>query len=196
MDLITELRDDLRSDNLNRLWQKHGRWIIYAAVSMVAITAGMVYSKHHRNQVAMKATAIYMDATRATLAGNHEEAVKLLDSIDLPDKSEFKSLVLMKKAQALTSAGKQNEAAAVTKELAARSDIYGDIGKLMSGEGLDDTTKTPLASLRKEWQAWRLVDAGKQEEAALLFSSLAENEDVPQSQRDRVEMMAVALGKE
>ncbi len=194
MDLMTELRDDMRSQNLTDLWKKHGRWVIYAAVSVVIVTAGMVYAKHYREQSAMAVTAQYFEASRAFANKDYDRAVTLLDAVDVSKSSEFYSLVLLKKVQALSLAGKQKEADVVAAELAARTDVYGDAGALLAHDAKLPDAATPLNDIRTEWKAWQLIDAGKTSEAVKIFTDLAANDKAVASQRERADMMVVYLG--
>ena len=48
--LLFEINQDMRADRMGALWKNYGRWVIYAAVSIVIVTAAMVYWKHHQRE--------------------------------------------------------------------------------------------------------------------------------------------------
>ncbi len=194
MDLMTELRDDMRSQNVTNLWKKHGRWVIYAAVSVVIVTAVLVYMKQHREQSAMAATGQYFEANRALANKEYDKAVTLLDAVEVSKNSEFYSLVLLKKAQVLNLAGKKLQADEAAAELAVRSDIFADVGSLLAKDAKALDMATPLKDMRAEWQAWTLLDAGKTMEALAIFTRLAADDKILPSQRERAEMMVSYLG--
>ena len=194
-DLFQEIMDDVRADRIGEAWSKHGRWVIYAAISIVMITAAMVYWKHHQREVAMEYTAHYIDATEALAKGDGATALVSLDKINPPKSSGYYGLVLLKKVQSHQMLGHADVAKKLLGELAVREDTYGDVGKILQGGGGKniENKNAPLAFSRQEWEAWRLLESGKEKEAAELFQAIASVEKAPPTLRERAQMMVLHL---
>lgn len=189
-DLFQEIMDDVRADRAGELWKKYGKWVIYAAVSIVIVTAAVVFWNYHKRETAMRETAIYLSATEALEKGDGTRALALLDGMSVSGKSPFYSLVLLKKSQSLEAMGKHDDAKKMLVELAARNDIYGDIGKVMLGNADAPKEAAPLLYTRSEWAAWDLVAKGDNAKAAEQFALLAKKENAPANLRERAHMMA------
>jgi len=191
-DLFQEIMNDVRSDRIGDAWNKHGRWLIYAAVSIVIVTAALVYWNQHKRTVAMRQTALYFEATELLAKGEAASAIQSLDKISVPEKSTYYGLVLLKKSQAQTMLGKDDEAKKLLTTLAARNDLYGDVGKVMLKDGTKEDSKkaTALQFTRLEWAAWDLAGKGENEKAAQQFAELGKMEAVPATMRERAGMMA------
>ena len=194
-DLLQELMDDVRADRTQDLWKKYGKWVIYTAISIVIITAASVYWTHHKREQAMRQTALYLEASELLAKGDGAQAIKSLEQISVPTRSSYYGLVLLKKAQAQSALGKEEDAQKTLTELAGRGDVYADVGKAMLKNMLADDAKksSPLQFTRSEWAAWDLVGKGQNAKAAEQFSALAKMPDVPSTLRDRALMMETYL---
>lgn len=188
-DLLSEIMDDVRADRAGDLWKKHGRWVIYTAVSIVLITAVLVYWNHHKRTVAMRETAIYLQATDLLTKGEAETALQTLDKISVREKSEFYGLVLVQKFQALTLLGKKDDAQKVLSELGSRNDTYGDVGRILMKDTTAGNKNSPLHLSREEWAAWELLAKGDDSKALAQFAALASDAGAPATLHDRVRMM-------
>lgn len=191
-DLMQELMDDMRADRVGNLWNKYGKWVIYTAVSIVIVTAVVVYINHYKRNTAMEQTSYYFRATAALAKGEAKEALMALEMISVPDNSTYYGMVLLKKAQAQQMLGNDTEAHALLTELAKRGDMFGDVGKvLLKDEATPDAKRTTaLQFTRLEWAAWDAAEKGNKTEAAKQFASLAAMENAPTSLRERAGMMA------
>lgn len=191
-DLFQEIMDDVQADRAALLWKKYGRFVIYAAVSVVVITAVMVFINHQKRETAMRDTAQFFTANELLEKGEASAALALFEKMSLSERSAYHGLVTLKKAQALSKMGKAEEASKMYAELARHNDVYGDIGKIYTGQKTDDS-KTPLRFSRMEWAAWDTLSKGDSAKAAEQFALLAANEAAPASQRDRAGMIATYL---
>ncbi len=191
-DLLQELMNDVRADRTQDLWKKYGKWVIYAAVSIVILTAVSVYWSYHKREEAMRQTALYLEANDLLAKGDAAQALKSLEQISVPARSSYYGLVLLKKAQAESALGKGDEAQKTLAELAKRGDVYADVGKSMLKDAPAEDAKkvSALQFTRSEWAAWDLLGKGQNVKAAEQFSALAKMPDVPATLRDRALMMA------
>jgi hypothetical protein len=191
-DLLQEFMSDMRADRMDTLWQKYGRWVIYSAISIVMITALVVYISHYKRENAMKQTALYFQATAALAKGEAEEALMTLDKISVPESSTYYGLVLLKKIQAKIVLDKENEAQQLLSLLSKRDDVYGDVGKVLLGDdqALDSEKAGALQFTRLEWAAWGAAEKGDKAGAAKRLADLTAMENAPASMRDRTSMMA------
>lgn len=192
MDLLTEIKEDLRADRASDLWSRYGKWIIYTAVSIVIATAIAVYYKHHSRETAMKNTQVYFDANRLFASGNGVQALAALEQVSASKGSEIYSMVLLKKIEIWQSLGKNKEAEDAIHELAEKNNVYGDVGRVLSGKeaALSDAKLPVLNYSLQEHRAWALLAAGKKEEAAKQFKNIADHDDAPETLRDRARMVS------
>lgn len=192
VDLFNEINDDIRADRANELWRTYGKWVIYGAISVVIVTAMVVFGKDYERGRAMEQTAVYFAATDLLAKGEASAAASMLNEIRVDDNSPYYSLVLLKKAEAYQMAGNGEEAQKNLAKLASRKDAYGEIGKILLQDGVDDKASrgAVLTDLRNEWRAWEMAEKGETLKAAEAFGQLALSETAPASQRERALMMA------
>ncbi|MDX2073687.1 MAG: tetratricopeptide repeat protein [Alphaproteobacteria bacterium] len=191
-DLLQEIIEDVRAERANALWTKYGKWMIYTAVSIIIITAMMVYWSHHKRETAMRQTALYLEATDLLARGDAAHAMMSLEKISVPERSAYYGMVLLKKAQAQHMLGKKDDAQKTFETLAKRDGVYGAIGKAMLKTPVDKTLEktAPLQMTQREWSAWDAVSKGQDAKAAEQFAAIAAIPDVPATMHDRALMMA------
>jgi len=191
-DLLKEIMDDVHADRMGDAWSKHGKWVIYLAVSIVLVTAAVVYWNHHKRETAMNNTSQYFTAAELLAKGEASAAYALFDKMSLPQNSTYYSLVLLKKAEALSLQGKHDEAKKLYGELADRNDLYGDVGKIFMKQAMTPESKNDnaLQFSRLEWAAWDSAAKKDNAKAAEQFAVLAKMESAPSTLRDRAAMMA------
>lgn len=192
-DLLNEIMQDMQADRMQQLWSKYGKWVIYTAVSIVIVTAVMVYWNHHQRNQSMRATALYFEAVTALSQGDGKTALDALNKMSLPSKSSYTSLVLLKKAEAQQLLKQDKEARATLAELSKRNDAYGDTGKILLKSNTADTKTATLQYSLKEWAAWQQVEKGDNVKAAEQFTLLAKMENVPGTIRERALAMSTYL---
>jgi hypothetical protein len=188
----------MKEQRLDALWRKYGGFIILGSVAIVLATAGWTGWNHYAHSKAQAQTTLYLDAIDALDKNDAALAINKLEAITANEKTPFGGLVLLKKIQAYTQAGKADEAQKVQTLLAAQNHVYGDVANMLV-KAVDDkevSKDQPLYFARSEWRAWALLDAGKEQEACALFAALKENSDTPATMRERAKAAITHLGAE
>lgn len=195
-ELFTEIQDSMKEQRLDALWKKFGSVVILGSVAIVLATAAWTGWNHYTHSKAQAQTALYLEAITALDKNDATLAISKLDAIKTNEKTPFGGLVLLKKIQAYTQAGKADDAHKAQILLAAQNHVYGDVANmLVKPSGDKEISKDhPLYFARSEWRAWQLLDAGKKQEAAAAFGALAENNDTPATMRERVKAASAYLG--
>lgn len=80
-ELIDEIKEDVRLDQLVKFWKKYANFIIAGLLLIILVTAGSVFWGHLKNQKNLKHAAFYEEALRAVDAKQHEKAKEILDSL-------------------------------------------------------------------------------------------------------------------
>lgn len=113
-DIFQEVEEDLRRDQLTRLWKKYGIQAIAAAVVAVLLASGVVGWKAYRAAQARTASMKYQEVTSA---GERDSAPKapeeLIASLDAAAKDltgGYKVLAEFERAAALVRSGHADEA--------------------------------------------------------------------------------------
>lgn len=207
-DILLEVDDALRAQQLKALWDKYGQWLLGLMVAVVIATAIGVTWHHYTNKALSEQTA-------ALLAILQDEAVKgdktsaelavLAKKADLP----LRAVVALYHAQKLEQGGDLAAAQETYKKLAvAKSapDIMRDLARVHYVRlGLAQTepeTDELLKMLKPvatkdgnfhasalEMKAMLLGMQGKTDEAAAIYARLVSDETAPPSIRARAKTM-------
>ena len=195
-ELFLEIEESLKADRLDRLWKKFGSYAVIASVGIIVITIAAVAWQHYAHSKAMEQTSLYLQASTALAKNDSKAALEKLNAIHTAEGSAYSGLVLLKKAQAYEMAGQHDEAQKHYALLAKRNDVYGDVGNLMTASADNAPSKeNTLYFSRTEWRAWQLLDGGRKQEAAALFSTLANASDAPMTLRERAQMVSSSMPK-
>jgi hypothetical protein len=198
--LFHELREDLKRDNLKKLWQKHGHLLIVASIAIVVGTGIGVAWKDYRLSQNRALTAQLMQALkvqgRAPQAAALEEVAKAAGS---HPQAALAHLAIA--AKALEADDKKTAAAqyqAITGEEGLRN-----LGRVMAthmaADGIDlpaGANPTPDEAFYDAWreaEAWRLYSKGEKKEAQVHFATLAGDANVVGSERERSREVAAFL---
>ena len=139
-ELIHEVEETLKQQELERIWKSYGSYIIggvIAVVLMTAVISGWNGYKHHTNTKQTAALITAMNGDENQLAAALGDAVSGL-------KSGHRAMAYLGQAGALLHAGKKDEAFAIYKQAAADSKLprqWRDLAVLLSARtqwALDD----------------------------------------------------------
>lgn len=209
--LIREVDDELRHEQFEQLWKKHGNLAIGAAVALVLAVAGWqgwnAWQTKQRSQAGGQFTA----AMQSLQQGKRDEAVAQLGKVAAEGTAGYQVLADFKLADVKLASGDREGAIALFERVAAGpgDDIYRDLAKLKAAYlKLDaaepsaiEASVAPLAAESSPWrhsareiQALAAAKRGDQARATELLRKLADDAAAPQGVRARAAEMLAASG--
>ena len=209
-DIFREIDEELRRDNLLKLWSRYGRYIIAVAVFALVVAGGIVAWRDHQRSERLAQSARYAGALNLVREGKEADAVKVFTAV-AGEGGGYARLASFEEAALLAKSGDREAAAAAYDRIAAASEFDPDLrglAMLLSvlqrmPEADPQATIDRLAPLTASGSPWRpsaieltaLARLKLQDKAGALdlFKSLADDPATPQSLRTRAAEMATAL---
>jgi len=209
-DIFREIDEELRRDNLLKLWSRYGRYIIAIAVFALVVAGGFVAWRDHQLSERRAQSTRYAGALTLAREGKEADAVKVFAAI-AHEGGGYAILAAFEEAALLAKSGDREAAAAAYDRVAAASEFDPDLRGLAvllsvmqrMPEADAQTTIDHLAPLTASGNPWRpsaieltaLARLKLQDKsgALALFKSLADDPATPQSLRARAAEMATAL---
>ncbi|MGE4278129.1 MAG: tetratricopeptide repeat protein [Magnetospirillum sp.] len=161
--LIREVDDDLRQENLHKLWKKYGALMVGGAVAVVLSVAGVQgWQVYQRNQ-AQLASQRFAAAILQVDKGDKVKGADSLQALAAEGNSGYRLLAEMKMAQMKVESGDLAAAIALYEKVAGDSGIdgvYRDLASLKAAylklnvgqvDGLE-ARMTPLAVEASPWR--------------------------------------------
>ena len=209
-DIFREIEDELRRDNLLKLWQRYGKYIIAVAVLALAIAGGVVAWRDHQASERRSQGARYSSALALVREGKAAEAARLF-ALLAREGGGYSLLAAFEEAEMLARSGDRKAAIAVYDRHAGESGIdpeFRDLAELLSVmHGLPDgDPKAAVERLQKltasgnPWRASALdltaaakLKSGDRDGALAIYKELADDLSAPQGLRARAAEMIAAL---
>ncbi|MGC2415337.1 MAG: tetratricopeptide repeat protein [Stellaceae bacterium] len=209
-DIFREIDEELRRDNLLKLWQRYGKYVIGVAVLAIVIAGGIVAWRDHQASERRAQGERYSSALALARAGKDGEAAKLF-ALLAGEGGGYSLLAAFEKAELLAKSGDKKAAVAAYDELAGASGIdpeFRSLAVLLSvTEGLAEGDASaaierlkPLTASDNPWRASALdltaaakLKAGDRGGALAIYKELADDLAAPQGLRARAAEMAAAL---
>jgi hypothetical protein len=208
-DFIREVDEDLRRENLEKLWRKYGTYALGAAVLVVLATAANVGWQRYSASLAVERAHQY-DTALQLLANSEPTAADALLEIAADDDG-YASLALLQAAAVKLEAGDAAGAAAIYERLAKDTDADKQLRDLavilLALHTVDTADPTELTQRLQPFTAddspWRYSAleitallarrGGDIERAKQILTRLADDLNAPQSLRRRATEMLAAL---
>ena len=209
-DIFREIDDELRRDNLLKLWQRYAKYVIALVVLVLLIAGAVVAWRDHLATERRAQATSYSSALMVARAGKEAEAAKLFGSL-AADGSGYSLLAAFQEAALLAKSGDRKAAVAAYDRLAASAAItpeFRDLAVLLSVmQGLPDGNPEaaikrlqPLTENGNPWRASALdltaaakLKAGDRSGALAIYKALADDLTAPQGLRARAAEMTAAL---
>jgi hypothetical protein len=209
-DIFREIEDELRRDNLLRLWSRYGKFVIAAVVVAIIVAGGIVGWRDHRAAERRAQGAQYSGALDLARAGKEADAAKEFAAL-AQQGGGYGLPAAFEQAALLAKSGDRKGAIALYDKLAGDSGIgaeFRDLAVLLSVmHGLPDGDPTAaverLAPLTVSGNAWRpsaldltaaaKLKAGDRAGALAIYQTLADDLAAPQALRARAAELAAAL---
>ena len=209
--LAREIDEELRREQLLKMWEKYGIHIVAAVVLVIAGIGGYKYYDYRRALAAEAAGARLALATRDTVQDRKAEAQKALEEVAATGPGGYAVLARLRLAAASRDAGKTTEAAAAFEAIAKEGGVdplLADYAQLQAAMlRLDGASWTDMQNrlngLAADGNAWRFSarellglaahKAGKADEARKEFQRLLGDRNTPQSIAERARVMMAML---
>jgi hypothetical protein len=209
-DIFREIDEELRRDNLLKLWARY-RWRIVGAVVLALLIAGSIvaWRDHQASERRAEATR-YASALSLARTGKEGDAAKLFAGISQQG-GGYGVLAAFEQAELMARGGDRKGAIAAYDQLAASSKLdpeFRDLAVLLSVmQGFpDEDSKTaidrlqPLTANGNPWRPSALemiaaakLKAGDRNGALDIYKQVADDLAAPQQLRARAAEMTAAL---
>jgi hypothetical protein len=209
-DIFREIDEELRRDNLLKLWQRHGRTIIIVAVVILAAGGGYAAWRQHLDSERKAVSTRYFGALSAIGAGKDADATKMFGDLAQTG-GGFALLARFEQASLMVKSGDKAGAIGIYDSIAKSSDAdpeFRDLAVLLSAmHGMPDTdpktTIARLAPLTESGKPWRPsaleltaaadLKSGDKPAALKIYKELADDLSAPEGLRSRAAELAAAL---
>ena len=209
-DIFREIDEELRRDNLLKLWKLYGKYVILAAVLAVAIAGLIVAWRDHQTAQRREQSVRYSGALALARDGKEADAAKLFAALS-QEGGGYGVLAAFEQAELLAKSGDRKAAAAAYDRIAASSDFepeFRGLATLLSvmnslPEGDPKAAIERLEPLTQSGNPWRAsaleltaaakLKSGDRGGALEIYQKLADDLAAPQRLRARAAEMAAAL---
>ncbi|HTW54651.1 MAG TPA: tetratricopeptide repeat protein [Stellaceae bacterium] len=209
-DIFREIDEELRRDNLLKLWKLYGRYVIAAAVVALLVAGGIVAWRNHE-LAQRQAQSVRYEAGLALLRqGKEAEAAKIFASVG-EEGGSYANLAAFEAAALAAKSGDVKGAVADYDKLAASPDLDPELRNAamllsaMNGFADSDPQKVierlkPLTAGDSPWRYSALdltaaarLKAGDDAGALEIYKQLAADSAAPEGVRGRAAEMAAVL---
>ena len=209
-DIFREIDEELRRDNLLKLWSRYGRYIVALAVLVLLIAGGIVAWRDHQLSERRAQSMRYSSALSLVSEGKDADAAKVFGVI-AQEGGGYGTLAAFEAAELLAKSGDRKEAAAAYDRIAESGGldpVFRQLATLLSVmQGLSDADQhsvidrlAPLTAPGNPWRSTALeltaaarLQAGDKSGALEVYKTLADDLAAPQGTRARAAEMAAAL---
>jgi hypothetical protein len=209
-DIFREIDEELRRENLLKLWSRYGKYIIAAVIAVVLIVGGVVAWRDHQANERRAQGARFTSALALARQGKEADAAKLFGAL-AQEGGGYSVAGAFEHAELLAKSGDRKGAIQAYDKLAGSSDLdpeFRDLAVLLSVmHSLPDSDPKaaverlqPLTASGSPWRASALdltaaakLQADDRSGALEIYRQLADDLAVPQGLRARAAEMAAAL---
>ncbi len=211
-EFLREVDDELRRDKLTGIWSRHGRWIVVGVLAALALFAGYLFWRNHRENVAGREGEQLQTAYDALAAGRPADAAKPLDALTRSSSDGHRALALFTQADVLLQRNDFKGAAAKFGAIVADGRVapaFRDLALIRQTSAEYDALAPQVVIDRLrglavpgnayfgsagEMVAAAYLRAGRRDLAGRMFGQVARDETVPATLRQRAVQMAGLLG--
>ncbi len=212
-DIFQEVDEELRRENLAKLWARYGKYVYALAVLLVLATLAVTQWRHYQLHQREAEGARYIAALNLARQGKDQDAVAAFAAIARQASGGHATLARFEDAALKARAGDVDGAVAIYAALAADGSVdsvYRDVATLLAAQyGLKSGEPTaiiaklaPLTSADNPWHPSALeltalaeLKSGDRAAARTTYQRLADDLAAPQGLRARAAEMLTALAE-
>jgi len=209
-DIFREIDEELRRDNLRKLWSRYGRYIVALAVLVLVAAGGIMAWRDHQLSERRAQSMRYSSALSLVREGKDADAAKVF-AVIAQESGGYAMLASFEEAELLAKSGDRKAAAAAYDRIAVTGgldSVFGELAALLSVmQGTSDADPqsiidrlAPMTSAGNPWRSTALeltaaarLKAGDKSGALEVYKTLADDLAAPQGMRARAAEMAAAL---
>jgi hypothetical protein len=210
-DIFREIDEELRRDNLAKLWSRYGRYVVALTAFVLVVAGGIVAWHDHQLSERRAQSTRYAAALSFVRESKNAEAAKVFATVAQEGGGGYADLALFEEAELLAKSGDRKGAVAAYDRIAAARGLdpaFRDLAVLLSvSHDMPDADPQAmidrLAPMTKAGNPWRPtaleltaaahLKSGDKSGALTLYRSLADDLAAPQGLRARAAEMAAAL---
>jgi hypothetical protein len=212
-DLFREVEDDLRREQIARLWDKYGVYVLAVAAFIVVFVASYNGYRWYQARQATETGAAFFRATEQVNDANYAEAQKGLETLTKDAPRGYRLLAKLELAALHIKEGRRSEAVALYDQVAADSGadaVLRDFARVQgAGLLLDqaepgeisrrlkdlDSDSNPWRYSARELLALAAFRSGNTAESEKLFTKILSDPFAPAEMRKRAESMLALMVK-
>ena len=209
-DIFREIDEELRRDNLVKLWSRYGRYIIALAVVVLVVAGGIMAWRDHQLSEWRAQSIRYASGLTLAKDGKDLEAAKVFATI-AQEGGGYATLAALEEAEFLAKSGDRKGAIAAYDRIASTGALdpaFRELAVLLAVmHGMPDTDPllmvsrlAPLTAAGNPWRPTALeltavvrLQSGDKRGAVDLYKALADDLAAPPGLRARAAEMAAAL---
>lgn len=209
--LFREVNEELRREQVAKLWEKYGVYVIAAASLIVAFVGGFKFWESRQHSLAEAGGAQYEAAVQLESKGKTDDAAKAFQAIAEGGPAGYAALAELTLAGAQLKDGRPKDALAAFEKLAAAPNadpLLASFASLQAaslrlGEADYAEMQNRLNPLIGDQGAWRYnarellgmaaISAGKLDEARTTLTPLLADPLVPETTRERVQRLMAEI---
>ncbi|MBN9009240.1 MAG: tetratricopeptide repeat protein [Rhizobiales bacterium] len=206
-DIFREVDDDLRREQLKRMWDRYGTYVIALAVLIVVVTAGWRFYEYWQDTRAQASGDRFVAALRLADDGKHAEAAAALDELVKDGSGGYPLLATFRSAAEKAAAGDDKGAVAAYDAAASASGapaLVRDLARLRAalllvGTASLDDLKARIGDLADPNSGWRhsareilglvAYRNGDLAGARKYYEDIATDQQTPSDMRQRADFM-------
>ena len=208
-DIFREIEEEVRREELAKLWKKYGDFVIAFVALLILGAAGFQVWRHYDQTARERASVEYTAAEALLLSGHPDQAAAAYARLAKSAPSGYALISRLEHADALQANGQQDQALAIYKAVAAGNDpVLSAVARLRMGWIEVETNsrlemETLLAPLTDPNSPWRFMAReilaysdyrnGATKAAAQEFQTLAAEVEAPIGVRQRADAMATFI---
>lgn len=206
-ELLREVDEDIRRERMEQLWKRYRAPLLTAVAVLVLATAGASYWQDRQHARAGEAMQHMASAVQAFEEGDYKIAIDQFAALAKQHSGEVRDIALLWQGRSQEAQGDKAAAIASWNALvqapAPRALLWRDLAclRLMAAQaqplaaGCGQMQDSPLLAQRQEWQAARLWQDGKTDEARAMLDALIDRADTSQTQRARAQQLRSAMAE-
>jgi hypothetical protein len=151
-DIFTEVDEEVRREQLKKLWTRYGNYFIALAILIVAAVAGWRAYQYWEAKKAAEAGAAYDAAAQIAETGNHGEAETAFAKLAIDSTAGYRQLARLREAAELSETDPKAAVAAydaIAKDNASQP-LIGDLAAVRAAFLLVDSAKLDEMTQRLE----------------------------------------------